>query len=152
MPDIKAGADAPEMRVLYAWDGVGTAPLPGGSEDGQVKGKVLGRWYRPGKVTWEGPVDLEAADLVGQLGRTEVVGEGSKREGWDIYVCTHGTRDCRCADAGGGLVDALREELKKGGKEAEETVRVWEVSHLGGHKCVFHYLSISSHLVGARRS
>lgn len=47
-----------------------------------------------------------------------------------ILVCTHGSRDCRCADQGGPLVAALREEVARRGAD----VQVKEVSHVGGHK------------------
>lgn len=47
----------------------------------------------------------------------------------DVYVCTHGARDCRCSDAGGALVDTLREEIDRSGVQGR--VKVWEISHLG---------------------
>lgn len=59
--------------------------------------------------------------------------EAELKEGWDIYVCAHGSRDCRCGDVGGALVDRLREEVERQGIPREK-VRIWEVSHLGGHK------------------
>ncbi|KAG1724485.1 hypothetical protein EDB19DRAFT_312396 [Suillus lakei] len=30
-----------------------------------------------------------------------------------LYVCTHGTRDCRCGDTGGAVAHAIRDELRK---------------------------------------
>ncbi|CEL53589.1 hypothetical protein RSOLAG1IB_06444 [Rhizoctonia solani AG-1 IB] len=45
----------------------------------------------------------------------------------DIYVCTHGTRDCRCGDIGGEIVQALR-AMKR------PDVRVFDIGHIGGHK------------------
>lgn len=45
----------------------------------------------------------------------------------DIYVCTHGARDCRCGDIGGELIHILRET-------APPDVRVFDIAHVGGHK------------------
>ena len=50
----------------------------------------------------------------------------------EILVCTHGARDCRCADRGGPLVTALRKEIERQG--IGERVMVGEVAHVGGHK------------------
>ncbi|ORY89767.1 Sucrase/ferredoxin-like-domain-containing protein [Leucosporidium creatinivorum] len=59
----------------------------------------------------------------------------------DIYVCTHGARDCRCADLGEPLYQALVKEAKRrrlggemGDPEAQEGVRIARVAHIGGHK------------------
>ena len=52
----------------------------------------------------------------------------------EIFICTHGSRDCRCSDRGGPLVQALRREISKKGVENE--VKVREIAHVGGHKCV----------------
>ena len=56
-----------------------------------------------------------------------------------IYVCTHGSRDCRCGDLGEPLYQALVKEArwrKIGGamSDGEDGVRVARVSHVGGHK------------------
>lgn len=53
----------------------------------------------------------------------------SKKE---ILVCTHGSRDCRCADRGGPLVLALRKEVNRRGLQSQ--VKIGEVAHVGGHK------------------
>lgn len=45
----------------------------------------------------------------------------------DILVCTHGTIDVACAKFGYPLYKFLRD------KHANDTVRVWRVSHFGGH-------------------
>lgn len=55
-----------------------------------------------------------------------------------LYVCTHGSRDCRCGEWGGRVADALREEVLKR-KQSEPTgkysrIVVGEVGHVGGHK------------------
>ncbi|KAK4054199.1 hypothetical protein OIV83_001225 [Microbotryomycetes sp. JL201] len=56
-----------------------------------------------------------------------------------IYVCTHGTRDCRCGDLGEPLYQALVNDIKRrklGGElvDGSEGVRVARVAHIGGHK------------------
>ena len=51
-----------------------------------------------------------------------------------IYVCTHGNRDCRCADAGIPTVQSLRAEISERG--LDDKVKVFEISHIGGHKWV----------------
>ncbi|KAF8603663.1 ferredoxin [Ceratobasidium sp. AG-I] len=51
----------------------------------------------------------------------------SKSKALDIYVCTHGARDCRCGDIGGDLVRVLR-------STAPPDVRVFDIGHVGGHK------------------
>ncbi|KAI0646267.1 Sucrase/ferredoxin-like-domain-containing protein [Trametes meyenii] len=50
-----------------------------------------------------------------------------------LYVCTHGSRDCRCGEGGGEVARALRRELEKRGIGADDVV-VGEVAHVGGHK------------------
>ncbi|GAA6032585.1 hypothetical protein JCM8097_004828 [Rhodosporidiobolus ruineniae] len=56
-----------------------------------------------------------------------------------IFICTHGTRDCRCSDLGEPLYQALVKEVKRrkvGGelKDGDEGVRIARVAHVGGHK------------------
>ena len=68
----------------------------------------------------------------------ESVGEPSSgRDAGDgkheILVCNHGSRDCRCSDRGGPLVEALRKEVERRGVESR--VKVSEIAHVGGHKC-----------------
>ncbi|KAF7792659.1 hypothetical protein EIP86_003756 [Pleurotus ostreatoroseus] len=50
----------------------------------------------------------------------------------NLYVCTHGERDCRCAEHGGAVYEALRAEVRRRGLGA--SVRVAGVGHVGGHK------------------
>ncbi|KAJ1305301.1 hypothetical protein OPQ81_000324 [Rhizoctonia solani] len=45
----------------------------------------------------------------------------------DIYVCTHGARDCRCGDIGGEIAQALRAMNRP-------DLRVFDIGHVGGHK------------------
>lgn len=65
---------------------------------------------------------------------TETVDSG----GLNLYVCTHGARDCRCGEWGTKVADALRNEIHRR-KEMEPTgkysrVVVGEVGHVGGHQ------------------
>jgi hypothetical protein len=65
---------------------------------------------------------------------TEVVHSGDL----NLYVCTHGARDCRCGEWGSKVADALRIEIHRR-KEMEPTgkysrVVVGEVGHVGGHQ------------------
>ena len=48
----------------------------------------------------------------------------------EIVVCTHGSRDCRCSNLGGKLVESLRAEIVKRSLGME----VREIAHVGGHK------------------
>ncbi|KAI0300538.1 Sucrase/ferredoxin-like-domain-containing protein [Multifurca ochricompacta] len=62
-----------------------------------------------------------------------------------LYVCTHGSRDCRCGEWGSKVADALREEIRKReetvetepvskGKGKHPRIVVGEVGHVGGHQ------------------
>jgi len=49
----------------------------------------------------------------------------------EILICTHGSRDCRCSDRGGALVQALKDKIAK---RNLGNVRIREIAHVGGHK------------------
>lgn len=49
-----------------------------------------------------------------------------------IYVCTHGSRDCRCGDIGEPLYQALVKEASRRGIDAEQ-LHVARIAHIGGH-------------------
>ncbi|TPX66625.1 hypothetical protein SpCBS45565_g04347 [Spizellomyces sp. 'palustris'] len=51
---------------------------------------------------------------------------------YQILVCIHGERDCRCGTKGGRLISSLRAEVDK--KGLTHLVDVKGVSHIGGHK------------------
>ncbi|PIL27464.1 hypothetical protein GSI_10613 [Ganoderma sinense ZZ0214-1] len=54
------------------------------------------------------------------------------REKLFLYVCTHGSRDCRCGDCGGDVARALEREIDRRG--VGQDVFLGEVAHVGGHK------------------
>lgn len=61
--------------------------------------------------------------------------------GTSIYVCTHGTRDCRCGETGEAVYLAIEKELRARGwggtrRETDDNARVTvsRVAHIGGHK------------------
>jgi hypothetical protein len=47
----------------------------------------------------------------------------------DVFVCTHGRRDVCCGGSGTSLHEQLVDQLAP-----DEPVRVWRVSHTGGHR------------------
>ncbi|KZS90147.1 hypothetical protein SISNIDRAFT_488679 [Sistotremastrum niveocremeum HHB9708] len=49
-----------------------------------------------------------------------------------LYVCTHGSRDCRCGDEGGRVLRAIRDHLRS--RDLSLKVSVNETAHVGGHK------------------
>ena len=49
-----------------------------------------------------------------------------------LYVCTHGSRDCRCGATGGDVAKTLHEEISK--RDLWDRVSLGEVAHVGGHK------------------
>jgi hypothetical protein len=51
----------------------------------------------------------------------------------DLFVCTHGKRDACCGSTGAALRDLLAERLA-GLDPDEQQVRLWRVSHTGGHR------------------
>ncbi|KAG9004885.1 hypothetical protein FRB95_004277 [Tulasnella sp. JGI-2019a] len=50
-----------------------------------------------------------------------------------FYVCTHGSRDCRCGDVGGEVLAALRQAVSKSEPDIRSKVEIAEVGHVGGH-------------------
>ena len=55
-----------------------------------------------------------------------------------VYICTHGSRDCRCGDTGGKVFQALEDLLREQEHQSEQAkrIRVRQVAHVGGHKYV----------------
>ncbi len=74
-----------------------------------------------GALTW---ALFEAPDELERLEPYRVQGTEAVR---DLLVCTHGTVDAACAKFGFPLYRALRDD------HAGDELRVWRVSHFGGH-------------------
>lgn len=64
----------------------------------------------------------------------EQLNKSPKNNDIHIYICTHGSRDCRCAEAGEPTIEKLREDVLKRG--LSDKVHLYEISHIGGHKWV----------------
>ncbi|CAO3573882.1 unnamed protein product [Mortierella alpina] len=54
------------------------------------------------------------------------------REPSAVLVCVHGSRDCRCGDQGGELYQILKDMVQATG--LKNSVKIYGVSHIGGHK------------------
>jgi len=89
-------------------------------------------------------VSLDNVDVVGEeiqqfardgLGNREQE-KRQRDETIHLLVCTHAARDCRCGVLGGAFVQALREEVERV-RHVGIKVKIGEVAHVGGHKCVF---------------
>lgn len=90
-------------------------------------------------------VSIHNVDEVGEQLRNHIEGPSSSIQNKPdsdvhLYVCTHGARDCRCGNMGGMVVNALRKEVEKRNREnplgPSRRLKVAEVGHVGGHKCV----------------
>jgi sucrase/ferredoxin-like protein len=78
--------------------------------------------------------DLDALDLDAPA--------GGERLANPLYlVCTNGRRDACCARAGGAVARSLRRELDD---------RVWETSHVGGHRFAANLVALPHGLVFGR--
>ncbi|KAN0064338.1 hypothetical protein ACQY0O_002533 [Thecaphora frezii] len=106
-------------------------------------------YTQPGKVARVGPLSLKTLDQAAPLrqvidealraAKTQT-GRPSEHDETHVYVCTHAARDCRCQIAGTQVLNSLREEVRnheasliKAGRPAPKKVRVWPISHVGGH-------------------
>ncbi|HET7725341.1 MAG TPA: sucrase ferredoxin, partial [Propionibacteriaceae bacterium] len=85
------------------------------------------------------PTDLASA--LGSL-RQDVRPEGWSSEPWLVLVCTHARRDACCARLGRPLVDDLLAVV--------EGDRLWETTHLGGHRFAPTCLALPSQVVYGR--
>ncbi|CDR88912.1 related to LIP5-lipoic acid synthase [Sporisorium scitamineum] len=102
-----------------------------------------------GTMAKVGPVSLATLDagssfrqrIDDALGSAQPqTGRAKKDDETHVYVCTHGSRDCRCGVAGTAVYQALKDEVRshqastiKAGKVAPKKVRVFPISHVGGH-------------------
>ncbi|KAJ7100723.1 Sucrase/ferredoxin-like-domain-containing protein [Mycena belliarum] len=118
--------------VNFAWTG-----MPGGSEDSTsvtAFSALGGRIHFP--TLSLSNVDEVAAALMrhGTVPSRVLNNDGEIQ----MYVCTHGERDCRCGDMGGKVFQALRAELDRrllaDPDGSAKRVTLGEVSHVGGHK------------------
>ncbi|TIB30165.1 hypothetical protein E3P84_03445 [Wallemia ichthyophaga] len=75
---------------------------------------------------------MEAVDGHSTAQILSSINQSSQNDCVHIYVCTHGNRDCRCAEAGEPTVHSLRTEINARG--LEDRVKLYEISHIGGHK------------------
>jgi hypothetical protein len=88
-------------------------------------------------------VSLDNVDVVGkemQRFACDGVGDREKEkrardETVHLLVCTHTARDCRCGVLGGAFVQALREAVERV-RNVKIKIKIGEVAHVGGHKCV----------------
>ena len=70
---------------------------------------------------------LESLDGVGEFGQYRQDTSGIR----DIMVCTHGRHDVCCATFGNPIYQLLRHTHARNG---DGNLRVWRISHLGGHR------------------
>lgn len=50
-----------------------------------------------------------------------------------FYVCTHGSRDCRCGDVGSDVLDSLKDFVSGLDVQFRSKIKISEVAHVGGH-------------------
>jgi hypothetical protein len=136
--------------VNFSWSppcrSIQNAPVVVGGRDEEVYSATM--FSASGRVDIP-EVSLANMDEVEERMRRCVVGNGVEKakngnvdsEDVQLYVCTHGSRDCRCGDVGGGVVKALREGLARRNDEnvnvdgqGRVEVRIRETAHVGGHK------------------
>ncbi|OXG18590.1 hypothetical protein C366_02695 [Cryptococcus neoformans Tu401-1] len=116
-----------------------------GKKEGEEEEKFMGRLFWPNgrKIEWDifNLETLNSDGLEKAINYTPVLSHSSglpellpasETPQKEILVCTHGSRDCRCADRGGPLVLALRKEVSRRGLQSQ--VKIGEVAHVGGHK------------------
>jgi hypothetical protein len=87
------------------------------------------------------PSATTLADAIAALG-TGVLPAGWRYEPWLILVCTHARRDACCARLGRPLVNDLL--------TVTDPERVWETTHLGGHRFAPTCLALPSQVVYGR--
>jgi hypothetical protein len=120
--------------VNCIYDGVGT------ETEFTEGGEYVARLFTPSgslkfegfgeKVLTSGGFKEEVNSVLGKSTGSVDYSESPIESEKEILVCTHGSRDCRCSDLGGGLVQSLRKEIERRGLGIE----VREVAHVGGHK------------------
>jgi hypothetical protein len=113
--------------VNFAWTGE-PSNLPKGETSATVFSSRGGRMEIP-RITLEGINDVEAR--VKAHIEKEAIEDGTDQQ-VNLYICTHGARDCRCGVHGGEFARALREETER--RNLQHQVKICEVGHVGGHK------------------
>lgn len=113
--------------VNFAWTGE-PSNLPEGEASATMFSSKGGRLEIP-HITLENMNDVEAR--VKAHIEKETVEDGTDEQ-INLYVCTHGARDCRCGEHGGEFARALREETER--RSLGNQVKVCEVGHVGGHR------------------
>lgn len=51
-----------------------------------------------------------------------------------LYVCTHGSRDCKCGDTGGAVHRTILSHLSNLNPSEFPKIHLHEIAHVGGHK------------------
>jgi hypothetical protein len=128
--------------VNFAWNSQGqVGPFPADSADTARDGQTE-EVYAATAYTSQGRVDIPSVSLANVKDVINCL-DGPTREisaddSIDIYVCTHGARDCRCGDTGTAVLQALREGIaERAASDAEglwKRIRLGEVAHVGGHQ------------------
>ncbi|CEH13243.1 related to lip5-lipoic acid synthase [Ceraceosorus bombacis] len=144
-----AGGASSTSAPLREWDSAQSRFLrapPGGAADDELYAMLL---YRDGKAAsiqslsfntldQGSPLVTKIEDALSQAKRQTA--RSQPKDVSDIFVCIHGSRDCRCGIAGGELCERLEEETRKyrertlldGAKP--KRIRIWGIGHVGGHK------------------
>ncbi|EIW55757.1 uncharacterized protein TRAVEDRAFT_129292 [Trametes versicolor FP-101664 SS1] len=138
---------SPELRPLPGYTGLGEDKAADDLGREAYTASVFSHAHRYGRL--EIPeVSLANLDEIDESLRKLVLGDASGSSGGrklaqeegealdrrlHLYVCTHGSRDCRCGEGGVAVARALRRELDKRGICPKDVV-LGQVAHVGGHK------------------
>ncbi|KAK4054684.1 hypothetical protein OIO90_003496 [Microbotryomycetes sp. JL221] len=114
--------------------------------------ETLGGWIYPDFIKLDqispDTLDEVKSDLANKLqsttstsSATTISSDAAPPKRVHIFVCTHGSRDCRCGDLGEPLFQALVRDVERrklGGlltqDGPQDGVRVARVAHIGGHR------------------
>jgi hypothetical protein len=138
----------PGAFVNFTWrdaHGRGRFPIDAeGSGEGETEAYAATAYTREGRIDIN-TISLANVKQVVETLRSPSPGLVSQDDAVHLYVCTHGARDCRCGDTGTAVFRALQEGIaqKVGAEAAPDSwrrMRIGEVAHVGGHKCVVLYV------------